>query len=161
MTKTGVKITNVEQPDPVITVDLGNGQTIKGTVKELRAASKTIKDCQDICAAAGISEERAKELIALAIKHQNAGYGHNSGETQDAGGVAGKRLLSFIERVERLEGEIGGLKDDVKDVYAEAKGVGFDTKTIRRLIKERKMSVEKRREEDELLELYKSAIGMA
>ena len=78
----------------------------------------------------------------------------------DVGGIAGKRLKSFIERVERLEQEKSELADDIKDIYAEAKGVGFDTKTIRKIIRLRKMDSEKRREEDELLELYKAAIGL-
>ena len=81
-------------------------------------------------------------------------------ESKDVGGVAGKRLTSFLERIERLESEKTDLGDDIKDVYAEAKGVGFDVKIVRRIIKLRKMEPEKRREEDELLELYKSAIGM-
>lgn len=81
-------------------------------------------------------------------------------ESKDVGGVAGKRLVSFLERIERLESEKTDLGDDIKDVYAEAKGVGFDIKIVRRIIKLRKMEPEKRREEDELLELYKSAIGM-
>lgn len=83
----------------------------------------------------------------------------NEGE-KDVGGVAGKRLLSFLQRVETLEQEKTALADDIKEVYAEAKGTGFDVKTIRRIIKLRKMEPEKRREEDEILELYKSAIGM-
>jgi uncharacterized protein (UPF0335 family) len=82
-------------------------------------------------------------------------------ETADSGGVAGQRLRAFLERIERLEEEKTGLADDIKDIYAEAKGVGFDTKTMRRLIKLRKMEPEKIREEDELLALYKAAIGMA
>lgn len=90
--------------------------------------------------------------------------GHNSGEgedgTQDVGGVAGKRLLSFIERIERLEEEKAAYTEDIKEVYAEAKGVGFCSKTIRRVIKERKIEPEKRHEQLELFELYKSAIGM-
>ena len=81
-------------------------------------------------------------------------------ESKDVGGVAGKRLTSFLERIERLESEKTDLGDDIKDVYAEAKGVGFDVKIVRRIIRLRKMEPEKRREEDELLELYKSAIGM-
>lgn len=85
---------------------------------------------------------------------------HPESEEQDVGGVAGKRLKAFIERIERLEQEKSDLADDVKDVYAEAKGVGFDVKTIRKLIRLRKMDTEKRREEDELLELYKAAIGL-
>ena len=81
-------------------------------------------------------------------------------ETQDVGGVAGARLKSFMDRVERLEEEKKGLADDIKDIYAEAKSVGFDVKTIRKLVKLRKMETEKRREEEELLELYKAAIGL-
>jgi len=81
-------------------------------------------------------------------------------ETKDVGGVAGKRLKAFIERIERLEEEKAELVEDLKEVYGEAKATGFDIKTIRRLVKLRKMDVEKRREEDELLALYKSAIGL-
>ena len=81
-------------------------------------------------------------------------------EAKDVAGVAGQRLKSLIERIERLEDEKKGLADDVKDVYAEAKGVGFDAPTIRRIVKLRKMEPEKIREQDELLDLYKSAIGM-
>jgi uncharacterized protein (UPF0335 family) len=81
-------------------------------------------------------------------------------EATDIGGVAGKRLVAFIERIERLEEEKAGLAEDLKEVYGEAKAVGFDVKTMRRIVKLRKMDVEKRREEDELLELYKSAIGL-
>lgn len=85
----------------------------------------------------------------------------SSETTKDVGGVAGERLRSFIERVERLEEEKTALAEDIKEVYAEAKAVGFDVKTIRKVIKLRKMDTEKRREEDELLDLYKAAIGMA
>ena len=81
-------------------------------------------------------------------------------EVKEVGGVAGQRLKSLIERIERLEEEKKGLADDVKDVYAEAKGVGFDAPTIRRIVKLRKMEPDKIREQDELLDLYKSAIGM-
>jgi len=69
-------------------------------------------------------------------------------------------LKAFIERIERLEEEKSGLAEDVRDIYAESKAVGFDVKIIRRVIKLRKMDAEKRREEDELLELYKAAIGL-
>lgn len=82
------------------------------------------------------------------------------GDAQDVGGVAGQRLKSFIERVERLEEEKAAVAEDIKEVYAEAKGVGFDAKTMRKLVSLRKMDAEKRREADEILDLYKSAIGM-
>lgn len=83
-----------------------------------------------------------------------------SGESADIGGVSGQRLKSYLDRIDRLEEEKKGLADDIKDIYAEAKGVGFDAKTIRKLVKLRKMDTEKRREEDELLELYKAAVGL-
>lgn len=86
--------------------------------------------------------------------------GSAEGETKDVGGVAGQRLRSFIERVERLEEEKAALMEDLKEVYGEAKGVGFDVKTMRKIVSLRKMDSEKRRESDELLDLYKSAIGM-
>lgn len=86
--------------------------------------------------------------------------GHNSGEAQDAGGVSGQRLKGFIERVERLEEEKSALQEDIKDIMAEAKAVGFDTKIMRKIIRLRKMDKEKRNEEEELTELYKAAIGM-
>lgn len=78
----------------------------------------------------------------------------------DVGGVAGDRLKSYIERIERLEEEKAALAEDVKEVYAEAKAVGFDAKILRKVVSLRKMETEKRREEEELLDLYKSAIGM-
>lgn len=78
----------------------------------------------------------------------------------DTGGVSGQRLKAFIERVERLEEEKAGLAEDIKDIMAEAKGTGFDTKTMRKIIRLRKMDKEKRQEEEQLLELYKSAIGL-
>jgi uncharacterized protein (UPF0335 family) len=83
-----------------------------------------------------------------------------SNDTKEAGGVSGQRLKAYLERIERLEEEKTGLADDIKDIYAEAKGFGFDVKTLRQIIKLRKLDVEKRREAEELLELYKSAIGM-
>ncbi len=83
-----------------------------------------------------------------------------AGEAKDVGGVAGERLRSFIERIERLEEEKAHLAEDIKETYGEAKGVGFDAKTIRKIVSLRKMDSEKRRESEELLDLYKSAIGM-
>jgi len=75
-------------------------------------------------------------------------------------GVAGDRLKSFIERVERMEEEKKCLQDDIKDIMAEAKGTGFDTKTIRTIIRMRKKTVQERQEEQEMIDLYLSAIGM-
>lgn len=76
-------------------------------------------------------------------------------------GAAGKRLKSFIERIERLEEEKAGLATDIKDIYAEAKSTGFDVKAIRTIVRLRKMEEEKRAEAEAILETYKAAIGMA
>lgn len=79
----------------------------------------------------------------------------------DAQSVAAEQLTAFIERIERLEEEKAGLAADVKDVYAEAKGTGFDTKAIRQIIRDRKKDAAERQEEEAILELYKQSIGMA
>ena len=73
--------------------------------------------------------------------------------------IAGERLRSFLERVERLEEEKTTIAGDIKEVYAEAKGEGYDTKTRRKIIRLRKMDRDKRQEEEALLDLYLSALG--
>ena len=78
----------------------------------------------------------------------------------EVGGVAVERLRSFIERIERLEEERAALGADIREVYAEAKGTGFDTKVMRQVIKLRKMDASDRQEQDHLLELYKRALGL-
>ena len=78
----------------------------------------------------------------------------------DVGGIAAERLKSFVERIERLEEEKRGLQEDIKEVYAEAKGTGFDTKIIRQIIRLRKMDKADRQEQEAILELYKEALGM-
>lgn len=80
-------------------------------------------------------------------------------QASDIGGIAGTRLKAFIERIERLEEEKKGLSDDIKDIMGEAKGTGFDTKIIRKLLKLRKMDKQEIQEEEELLALYVAAIG--
>lgn len=78
----------------------------------------------------------------------------------DVGGVAGDRLKTLIERIERLEEEKAGLGGDIRDVYAEAKGEGYDVKVMRQIVRLRKMDKGDRQEQEELLDLYKAAIGM-
>jgi uncharacterized protein (UPF0335 family) len=75
-------------------------------------------------------------------------------------GIAGEQLLNYIQRIERLEEEKTNLAADVRDVYREAKGMGFDTKIVRELIKLRKMEPDDRQELEALIESYKMAIGM-
>jgi len=70
------------------------------------------------------------------------------------------RLRLLVERIERLEEEKKALGDDIRDVYAEAKAVGYDTKIMRQIIKLRKMKPDERSEQDMVLETYKAALGM-
>jgi uncharacterized protein (UPF0335 family) len=78
----------------------------------------------------------------------------------DIGGIAGDRLRSFIERIERLEEEKRTLSADIKEVYAEAKATGFDTKTIRQIIRIRRLDKDDLDEQETLLDLYRRALGM-
>jgi uncharacterized protein (UPF0335 family) len=76
------------------------------------------------------------------------------------GNVAADQLRLFIERIERLEEEKKGIADDVKDVYAEAKANGYDTKTMRTIVRLRRMEKHARDEADALLETYRNALGL-
>lgn len=78
----------------------------------------------------------------------------------DVGGVAADRLRTFIERIERLEEEKKALADDVKEVFSEAKGSGFDIKVMRQIIRLRKMDTADRREMDEVMAVYMRALEM-
>ena len=71
------------------------------------------------------------------------------------------RLRLLIERIERLEEEKKGIADDIRDVYAEAKAVGYDAKIMRQVIRLRKMQPDDRREMETVLDLYKAALGIA
>ncbi len=71
-----------------------------------------------------------------------------------------ERLKSYIERIERLDEERKGVSDDIKDVFAECKGQGFDVKIIRQVLKLRKMDANDRQEQEALLETYLNALGM-
>lgn len=71
------------------------------------------------------------------------------------------RLRLLIERIERLEEEKKGIADDIKDVYAEAKAVGYDTKILRKVVRLRKMREEERQEQEMLLDTYMAALGLA
>lgn len=78
--------------------------------------------------------------------------GHNS--------INAPQLRAFIERIERLEEEKRATAEDIKDVYAEAKGTGFDAKIIRKIVSLRRQDVRKRKEEEEILDVYMSALGI-
>ncbi|EQA99502.1 hypothetical protein L288_19585 [Sphingobium quisquiliarum P25] len=76
------------------------------------------------------------------------------------GNVAADQLRLFIERIERLEEEKKGIGDDIKDVYLEAKANGYDVKTMRSIVRLRKMERNARMEAEALLETYKNALGI-
>jgi uncharacterized protein (UPF0335 family) len=70
------------------------------------------------------------------------------------------QLKAIIERIERLEEEKKAASDDIRDVYAEAKGTGFDIKALRTIVRMRKQDTDERREEQAVLEMYMNALGM-
>ena len=80
--------------------------------------------------------------------------GYNCGDV-DAG-----HLRAFIERIEKLEEEKKAIADDIKDVYGEAKAAGYDVKVMRKIVSIRRQDRDKRREEEEILDLYLSALGI-
>ncbi len=102
----------------------------------------------------GRAEGGLRRLSAEARTHRVGG------RMPDVGGIAGERLRSFIERIERLEEERRTLAADIKEVYAEAKGAGFDTKIMRQLIRLRRMDKDDLDEQETLLDIYKRALGM-
>ncbi|HEY2885453.1 MAG TPA: DUF2312 domain-containing protein [Rhizomicrobium sp.] len=75
-------------------------------------------------------------------------------------GFAKEHLRSFVERIERLEEEKRALADDIREVYSEAKGTGFDTKVMRQVVRLRKMESADRQEQEAMLDLYLNALGM-
>lgn len=78
----------------------------------------------------------------------------------EPGGVAAGQLRAFIERIERLEEEKQTIADDIRDVYAEAKGNGFDVKVMRQIVRIRKQDKAEREEQEAILDLYLQALGM-
>jgi uncharacterized protein (UPF0335 family) len=94
---------------------------------------------------------RAPRRIASTGDGEMSEIGHNS--------VDGGHLKSFIERIERMEEEKKAIAEDIKDIYAEAKGNGYDAKIMRKIVAMRKQDETKRREEEEILDLYLSALG--
>lgn len=82
-------------------------------------------------------------------------------ENTQIGGIAADALRQFVERVERLSEERAALQSDIKDVMAQAKSQGFDTKIIRLIIAIRKKDLQEREEEEQILDLYMAALGEA
>ena len=74
--------------------------------------------------------------------------------------VAREQLKAFVERIEKLEEEKKAIADDIKDVYAEAKGNGYDTKALRTVVRLRKQDADERKEQEAILDVYLAALGM-
>jgi len=94
-----------------------------------------------------------------------SGIGHNSGDEAvskktKAGPISAERLKSLVERIERLTEERDAIAGDIRDIYSEAKGVGYDVKTLRRIVALRKMDAADRSEQATLLEVYAHALGL-
>ena len=81
-------------------------------------------------------------------------------KTVDSDSVAQDQIRAFVERIERMEEEKKAIADDIKEIYAEAKGNGFDTKVLRQVIRIRKQDRAERLEQEALLDLYMAALGM-
>lgn len=107
----------------------------------------------------------------MAKNTQSPSIGHNSGSDDDdddfldtskarMAKAIDKRLSGLVERIERLEEEKKGIAEDIRDVYAEAKAVGYDAKIMRATIKLRKMKPDDRAEMESLLDTYKAALGL-
>lgn len=111
------------------------------------------------------TETAAAETAPVTTEENVAGVGHNNPPPddppkQDVSGVARDQLRAFVERIERLEEEKQTVADDIKDVYSELKGVGFDAKIVREIVKLRKQDADARAEHDAVLDTYKQALGM-
>lgn len=91
------------------------------------------------------------------LEHDNS----TNKKPSSSDGVAQDQIRAFVERIERMEEEKKAIADDIKEIYAEAKGNGFDTKVLRQIIRIRKQDFEERMEQEALLDLYMAALGMA
>ena len=78
----------------------------------------------------------------------------------EVGGIARERLKSFVERIENLEEEKSALTADIREIYSEAKGIGLNVKILRQIVRLRKLDSSDRQQQEELLDLYKNALGM-
>ena len=105
-------------------------------------------------------DRRQMRLSLLALKSYCEKHRLVREKMAEAGGIAGEKLRSYIERIERLEAEKSALAADIREIFADAKGNGFDAKIMRQIVRLRKMDHQDRAEQEELLILYQHAIGM-
>lgn len=134
-------------------------------LRQYRIARRDGAAVEGAAARAGITIGEARLIEAEDAKNPPPAeaftlLGHNSKGQTMTDSISAEQLRLLVERIERLEEEKKTLSDDIKDVYAEAKSTGFDVKTMRTVIRLRKMEKHHRDEAEMLLETYKAALGM-
>lgn len=135
-------------------------------LRQYRIARRDGATIEDACATSGISASEARLIESEDAKNppQPEAFellGHNSGEKPMSDTIiAADQVRLLIERIERLEEEKKGISEDIKDVYGEAKSTGHDVKTMRRIVRLRKMEAHHREEAVALLETYAAAVGL-
>ena len=127
--------------DPNCTISVNGGTEIPINLNKVKEARETLKK-----AMGDKSDDRQAEAFSP----------EETGQT-----VAAGQLRAFIERIERLEEDKQAIADDIKEVFAEMKGTGFDVKAVRQIIRIRKKDQAERQEEEAILDLYMNALGMA
>lgn len=122
----------------------------------IRAANPSMRSMTKALVGAGWIAERRDggAIVWVAPGHESEGVGHNSA------GVAGEEVRLLLERIERLDQERKGIAEDIRDVFAEAKGRGYDVKALRGVLRIRGRPREEQHEEQAVLETYLSALGM-
>lgn len=104
-----------------------------------------------------LSESRKDRCMSATVPSAD---GEVSTKHNRTGPISAERLKSYVERVEKLEEERKAIGGDIRDVYSEAKGVGYDVKTMRKIVALRRMDAADRDEQETLLDTYKHALGM-
>lgn len=102
----------------------------------------------------------ASTVVSMRSSGRARDVDEDEGQETEVGGIAADRLRSIVERFERLEEEVKALREDQKDIMAEAKSAGFDVKVVKRVLAIRRMKPEDRQNQDDLLPLYMRALGM-
>lgn len=130
----------------------------KGGDPEVNLTVTTDEAVAKVLAEAGGTDEAPAAEAGGAGK--KGGGTHDVDESEATGEFAADRLRSFIERIERLDEEKQALMADIREIFAEAKGNGFDVKVIRSILRLRKLETSDREEQDALLDLYRSTLGV-
>lgn len=139
---------------------------VRGTAeRKKRAGAATVRIKSGDVDTGDIPLETVKSALKVMKRRRAAPEAEmfSEEETGEAAGmtVAANQLRSLVERIERLNEDKAELGEDIKQVFAEAKGAGFDTKAIRTIIRMRKMDQGERQEAEAIVDLYKAALGMA